>query len=89
MRDSIGSATCISDDLAITNILADLKHYCDCKGLAFGKLQRAAYAFYLEEKAYEATWPTILMCVDEVRHGQPKQEGATNINITKNQARRN
>ncbi len=42
-------ATCGSEDRAITDILADLRHYCDCKGLPFHKLYRAAYALYLDE----------------------------------------
>ncbi|HVB54852.1 MAG TPA: hypothetical protein VNE63_00260 [Candidatus Acidoferrales bacterium] len=44
---------CGSKDLAITHILADLRHYCDCKGLAFHRFQTAAYALYSEEKADE------------------------------------
>jgi hypothetical protein len=35
------------DDLAITDILADLRHYCDSKGLAFHELDKAAYEHYL------------------------------------------
>ena len=45
----LGSATHVSDDLAITNILADLRHYCDCKDLAFKKLDRAAHTLHLED----------------------------------------
>ena len=54
----LGSGARVSDDLAITNILSNLRHYCDCKGLAFKTLDSAARALYLEEKAYEAVWPT-------------------------------
>jgi hypothetical protein len=52
----LGSVTAVSDELAITDILADLRHYCDYKGLAFRKLHTAAHAQYMENKAYEATW---------------------------------
>jgi dihydroorotase len=54
----LGSVASVSDDLAITNILSDLRHYCDSKGLAFKKLDKAARALYLEEKAHEAPWQT-------------------------------
>lgn len=53
VKPYLGSAGRVSDDLAITNILSDLRHYCDCRRLAFKKLDRAAYELYLEEKAYE------------------------------------
>ncbi len=39
------------DHLAITNILADLRHYCDYKGLAFEELGAAASEQYLEDAA--------------------------------------
>jgi hypothetical protein len=52
-----GSVARVSDDLAITNILSDLRHYCDCRGLGFKKLDKAACALYLEEKAEEAALP--------------------------------
>jgi hypothetical protein len=45
----LGSAACVSDDLAITNILSDLRHYCDTKRLAFNKLDKAARALYLKD----------------------------------------
>jgi hypothetical protein len=47
-KNYLGSVACVSDDLAITNILADLRHYCDTKRLAFKKLDKAARALYLE-----------------------------------------
>ena len=50
VKPYLGSVTRVSDDLAITNILSELRHYCDCRGLAFKKLDRAACALYLEEK---------------------------------------
>jgi hypothetical protein len=42
-------ATCGSEDLAIAEILAHLRHYCDSKGLAFCKLDAAGYALYVQE----------------------------------------
>jgi hypothetical protein len=54
----LGSVAHVSDDLAITNILSNLRHYCECRGLAFKKLDRAACALYFEEKTYETGWPT-------------------------------
>jgi hypothetical protein len=44
-----GTASRVSDDQAITNVLADLRFYCDCTGREFKKLDRVAYAQYLEE----------------------------------------
>jgi len=35
------------DDLAITNILEDIRHYCDSKTLSFDELDKAAYNNYL------------------------------------------
>jgi hypothetical protein len=49
-----GSLKRVSDEQAITSILADLRHYCDCEGLAFSKFHAAAHALYLEDKADEA-----------------------------------
>ena len=56
-KNELGSAAAVSDEHAITNILADIRHYCDCKCLAFSKLHAAAYTLYMEDKAYENTWP--------------------------------
>jgi len=36
---------------AITDMLVDLRHYCDSKGLAFEKLNAEAHAHYQDEKA--------------------------------------
>lgn len=49
-----GPVARVSDEQAITNILAVLRHYCDSKGLPFRKFHTAAYALYLEDKADEA-----------------------------------
>ncbi len=38
-----------SDGLAISEILADLRHYCDSKGLAFEELDAAACGTYQDE----------------------------------------
>ncbi len=34
---------------AVTDVLADVRHFCDRHGLCFGDLDRAAYGHYLEE----------------------------------------
>src|ERR1700722_18157880 len=34
-KPHLGSADRLSDDLAITNILSDLRHYCDYRGIEF------------------------------------------------------
>lgn len=36
------------DDLAIANILEDIRHYCDSKTLSFDELDTAAYNSHLE-----------------------------------------
>lgn len=56
VKTRLGSVPRVSDDLAIKNILSDLRHYCDCKGLAFKELDKAADALYSEEKADEPAW---------------------------------
>lgn len=66
----LGSMTRVSDDLAITNILSDLRHYCDCKGMAFKKLDKAAHAVYMEEKTDEAAWPTPPVHLEDVMYRQ-------------------
>ncbi len=40
-----------TDDLAITDVLTDLRHYCDRKGLAFRELDTAANEHHLEDAA--------------------------------------
>lgn len=54
VKPFLGTATRVSDDYAITNILAYLRHYCDQKDLAFSKLGVEARRLYLEEKADDA-----------------------------------
>jgi hypothetical protein len=49
VKSSLGSVARVSDDLAITDILADLRHYCDHRGLAFDRLDGAAHTQYLED----------------------------------------
>lgn len=56
-RAYLGSMKRVSEKHAIADILADLRHYCDCKSLPFRKLDKAAHALYMGDKAYEATWP--------------------------------
>jgi hypothetical protein len=43
------------EGIAITEVLADLRHYCEDKGLAFRELDVAARALYLEEVEFEKT----------------------------------
>lgn len=45
---------CGSEYAAITNILADLRHYCYSKNLSFRKLEKEAHALYQEEVDFEA-----------------------------------
>ena len=42
-------ATRASEDRVITEILADLRHYCDFNGLVYDKLETAAADLYLAE----------------------------------------
>ena len=44
------SAKPVPDDRAITDILVDLRHYCDSKGLVFDELNAAAEEHYWDEK---------------------------------------
>ena len=67
----LGSVTRVSDDLAITNILSDLRHYCNRRGLSYKKLDEAGCALYLEEKAYETACPTPIGYPKGVAHEQP------------------
>ena len=41
--------TCRSEELAVTTILADLRHYCASKDLSFRKLDAAGHTLYVEE----------------------------------------
>lgn len=38
-----------SDEEAIIDLLANLRHLCDLRGLDFAKLDRVAYSHYVEE----------------------------------------
>jgi hypothetical protein len=71
VKPYLGSRRRVSDDLAITNILSDLRHYCDFRGLAFEKLDRAAYQLYSEEKTFEARWSTPHGYLERVTYPQP------------------
>jgi hypothetical protein len=42
-------------DLAISDMLQDLRHYCDSKGLVFDELDTVAYGCYLED-VNESPW---------------------------------
>jgi hypothetical protein len=54
VKPHLGSLARVSDDLAITNILLDLRHYCDYKGISFKELDDAASELHSVEKTYEA-----------------------------------
>jgi hypothetical protein len=54
----LGSAAHVTDSQAITDLLADLRHICDYKGLAFRKLDRAAVALYDDENTDQGEWPS-------------------------------
>lgn len=58
-KTHLGSVTRVSEEQAITNVLVDLRHYCDDQGLAFHKLHAAAQELYLGEKASEARWGSL------------------------------
>jgi len=51
IRAHAKSAKPVPEDRAITNILIDLRHYCDSKGLVFDELNAAAEERYWDEKA--------------------------------------
>ncbi len=53
VKPRLGSVSRVSDEQAITNILADLRHYCDSKGLPFRKFKATSNALYLEDKRDE------------------------------------
>lgn len=52
------------DDLAIIDILNDLRHYCDTRALAFEKLDAAAREYYLEDAA-ENPWKSRPSAADQ------------------------
>jgi hypothetical protein len=55
LKRHAGLPTCGSEEQAITDLIADLRHYCQHVGLPFHKLDRAGYVLHLEEKAL--AWP--------------------------------
>jgi hypothetical protein len=55
-KGSLGSLMGVSDQQIVTEILADLRHFCDHNDLAFHELDKAAFAQYLEAKADELPW---------------------------------
>ncbi len=46
----------------VTEILADLRHYCDHHGLDYGERDRAAHGFYLAEVASQEGGHTLECC---------------------------
>lgn len=59
VKRSLGSVAKVSEEEAITDILADLRHYCDVSGMSFRKLHTAARARYVDDKTYESAWPDL------------------------------
>lgn len=57
VKTHLGSARRVSDDLAIIDVLADLRHYCDRNGLVFERLAKAAFERYLESLRSVAVRP--------------------------------
>jgi hypothetical protein len=51
LKAYVKSARPGTDDRAITDILVDLRHYCDSKGLVFEDLNAVAEQHYWDEKA--------------------------------------
>lgn len=49
------SGNCGRDDLGVNDILQDLRHYCDSKGLALDERDRTACSCYLED-VKESPW---------------------------------
>ena len=43
----------VDTEALVIDVLANLRHFCDSRGLDFGKLDRVAYGHYLTEKAEE------------------------------------
>jgi hypothetical protein len=58
VKTSLGSVAHVSDDQAITDLLADLRHYCDYKGLTFRKLDADADALFEDDNAGQCEWPS-------------------------------
>lgn len=66
----LGSATRVTDGQAVTDLLADLRHYCDCKGLEFSSLDEAAVEQYDDENTDQAEWPSPFRELKEATHRQ-------------------
>jgi hypothetical protein len=58
VKTYLGSAAHVTDSQAITDLLADLRHICDYKGLAFQELERAAEELYEDENTDHGEWPS-------------------------------
>lgn len=50
-KTQLGTVTRVSDEHAITSVLADLQHFCGWKGLSFRKIHEASCALYFEDEA--------------------------------------
>ena len=53
VKPYLGSAR-VSDDLAIANILCNLKHYCESEGLEFGDRRRTRVCFIWKKRSMKA-----------------------------------
>jgi hypothetical protein len=56
VKTSLGSVARVTDGEAITDLLADLRHYCDCKDLAFSALNQKAIESYEDEVTGRDEW---------------------------------
>jgi hypothetical protein len=54
----LGTPARVTDAQAVTDLLADLRHYCDCKGLEFSSLDEAAIEQYDDENTDQGDWPS-------------------------------
>ena len=48
-----GSGQIVEAEALVIDVLADLRHFCDGRGLDFGMLDKTAYDHYCTEKAEE------------------------------------
>ena len=65
--DAEDNMACPSD--FITDLLTDIRHYCDAKGVAFAACDRSAYRHYAEERRDGASSPETKQPVLKAGHG--------------------
>jgi hypothetical protein len=89
MRRSPGCSPKASDERVITDILADLRLYSATRGFPFEDLDHAAE---LDNEEFAGmcgeNWPQASIC-PSTKQNLPSTAEATNISITRTQARRN